>query len=195
MFFRHVKVKTMEQLILWDKELFLFLNGLNNDFLDVVMYWVSDKYIWIPFYFILLVLIGQKLRWKSLLIILPMVVLLILLSDQGSVFLKNLFQRLRPCHEPSLDGLVHLVREKCGGQYGFVSSHAANTFAIAVFIGELLKRQLKWILIFMLLWAGFVSYSRIYLGVHYPADIFCGGLLGVILAYGVLKLYYYFKRT
>jgi len=176
----------------WDTDLFLLLNGFHNDFWDTVMYWASEKYFWVPFYAILLVLIGVKLKWKTLLVILPLIALLILLSDQGSVLLKNLFQRYRPCHNFMIQDIVHTLNGKCGGQYGFVSSHAANTFALAMFVGMLFRKTLKWMLIFMLFWAGFVSYSRIYTGVHYPADIVAGALLGTGVGFLLVKGYFYF---
>lgn len=176
----------------WDTALFLFLNSFHNDFWDTVMYWASDKYFWIPFYALLLILIGVKLKWKTLLVILPLIALLILLSDQGSVLLKNLFQRYRPCHNFLIQDIVHTLNGKCGGQYGFVSSHAANTFALAMFVGMLFRKKLKWMLVFILFWAGFVSYSRIYTGVHYPADIMAGALLGTCVGFLLMKGYFYF---
>jgi undecaprenyl-diphosphatase len=107
---------------------------------------------------------------------------LILLADQTSVHLfKNMFERLRPCHNPMITDFVHTVHGKCGGQFGFVSSHAANSFALAVFSGLLLKSKYRYFLPLMVFWAAVVSYSRIYLGVHYPADVLGGAILGSIL--------------
>ena len=184
----------IEKVASWDTALFLFLNGFHNDFWDTVMYWVSDKYFWAPFYALLLILIGVKLKWKTLLVILPLIALLILFSDQGSVFLKNLFQRYRPCHNYLIQDIVHTLNGKCGGQYGFVSSHTANTFALAVFVGMLFREKLKWMLLFMLSWASLVSYSRIYLGVHYPADLLAGALLGTGIGFLLVKGYFYFYK-
>ena len=176
----------------WDTDLFLLLNGFHNAFWDTVMYWASEKYFWVPFYALLLVFIGVKLNWKTLLVILPLIALSILLSDQGSVLLKNFFQRYRPCHNLMIQDIVHTLNGKCGGQYGFVSSHAANTFALAMFVGMLFRKKLKWMLVLMLFWAGFVSYSRIYTGVHYPADIVAGALLGAGVGFLLVKGYCYF---
>ena len=132
-------------------------------------------------------------RSKSLLLFIPMIALLITLSDQGSVLIKIFFQRYRPCHNGIIADIVHLVKGKCGGQYSFVSSHASNCFAFAIFAGLLLKRKLKRVFIPLVLWASLISYSRIYLGSHYPADVFGGALLGIVLGYLMVKMYSYFQ--
>lgn len=116
-----------------------------------------------------------------MILILLAVIILIVLSDQASVILfKETFKRLRPCHNPQIADLVHLVNG-CGGKYGFVSSHAANTFALASFMGLVLKKHIPFILIGLLCWAIVVSYSRVYVGVHYVSDVFVGALLGMLI--------------
>ncbi len=173
----------IEFLIKLDTQLFLFLNEIHNPFWDELMYWISYKYTWIPLYAFFLILIIKHYKWKSLYIIVA-VALLITLSDQISVkVFKFGFERLRPCHNPNLEGLVHIVKGHCGGKYGFVSSHAANTFALAMFLSLLFKSFYKYSTLLLLFWAAIVSYSRIYLGVHYPADILGGALLGILLGY------------
>jgi len=118
--------------------------------------------------------------------------ILITLSDQLSVHVfKNVFLRYRPTHNLNLEGLVHTVNEYYGGQYGFISSHAANTFALATFISLLLQKHYKYITVLLFAWAAFISYSRIYLGVHYPADVAVGALFGTALALAVYKFYIY----
>jgi len=113
--------------------------------------------------------------------------LLFLISDQSSVRLfKNVFERLRPCHNPNLEGMVHLVNG-CGGKFGFVSSHATNCFALAIFSGLLFKNHYKYMMILMLFWAALVSYSRVYVGVHYPGDIIGGAVLGSIIGFLVFR--------
>lgn len=108
--------------------------------------------------------------------------LTILLADQvSSGLMKPYFERLRPCHNPELEGLLY-VYGRCGGLYGFVSSHAANTFGVATFLTLILRKKqkgIKW----LFLYAVIVSYSRIYLGVHYPLDVLFGALVGVLSAY------------
>lgn len=163
----------------WDTELFLSLNSAHSNFWDFVMWWASDKYIWIPLYIFFLYLFWKKYKGKVW-IVLVFAALLVFLSDQISVHLfKDVFQRLRPCHEPALDGLVHIVNGKCGGQFGFYSSHASNIFAVAIFVITLIKRSS--LIIPILAWALLVAYSRIYLGVHYPGDVLAGAAAGSIL--------------
>jgi undecaprenyl-diphosphatase len=166
----------LAQVIELDTSLFLFLNGLNSPFWDPIMLAFSGNVVWIPLYLFLVYLMIKKHGLKGLLLLVGVAVV-VTMGDQLSVHLfKNVFERLRPCHNPEIQDLVHLVNGRCGGKFGFVSSHAANTFGVATFLVVWFKH--KWLTISLLLWAAVVSYSRIYLGVHYPADILCGALLG-----------------
>lgn len=178
----------MATLISLDQELFLLINGAHTSFLDSVMYWFSDKWIWAPAYAILLFLIVREFRNRTWMVLLG-VVFLIVLTDQLSVILfKDVFMRLRPCHEPALEGMVRTLYGHCGGKYGFISSHAANTFGLAVFSGLMLRPSFKWLLPVMLSWAILVSYSRIYLGVHYPGDIVAGAAVGGLIGFLIYKM-------
>jgi len=171
-----------------DTHLFLFLNGLHTQWLDPLMWIISGKLIWIPLYLVLLFFLIKQYG-KQVWIPLLGVALLILLADQtASGLLKEAVQRLRPSRNPSLEGLVHIVNNYRGGKYGFVSSHASNSFAIAVFFSLIFRYRPVSIL--LICWAIIVSYSRIYLGVHYPGDVICGALIGcgwaVIVYSGVI---------
>lgn len=173
----------LQNILETDKELFLFLNGFHNDFWDTIMLLVTRKETWIPFYLIILFFFVRNYRSKSILIFLFLAIT-ILVSDQLSVLLKESFQRLRPVHEPAIQDIVHNVLRK-GGLYGFVSSHAANSFGILIFTARIYKnRSYSFLLVF---WALLFSYSRIYSGVHYPLDILGGAILGLLAGYGSYK--------
>lgn len=181
----------MEKIKQLDTELFLYLNGKHNDFFDSVMYWASDKLFWIPFYAVLVFLIIREYQKQSMYILLSIGILITLCDQIASHLIKNVVKRLRPSHEPALQHLVHLSDAGPGGQYGFVSSHAANAFGLAAFLILLLPKKynpLKWILAF---WATLVAYSRIYNGVHYPSDVIVAALIGILLAYIVMTIYSY----
>lgn len=176
-----------------DTDIFLALNGAHFPALDDIMYWASDKYFWIWFYVILLLLVVLKFKRKTI-VILPIIAVLVLFTDQSSSAIKKSVKRYRPCHSLTIQNSV-FVNGQCGGQYGFVSSHAANSFAIAVFLSLLLFKYYKWLPFLLFDWALLVCYSRIYNGVHYPADIFGGALLGIIFGLIFWRLYLYIQKT
>ena len=172
-----------------DTELFLFLNGLHADWLDPIMIFISGKLSWTPFYLVLLYLIIKNYKKQSILIIIG-IILLIICSDQisSSVF-KPLFERPRPCHNEAIKDLVYLPSGHCGGAYGFISSHACNVFALAVFITHVLKKYYSKIGWVMFAWATLVAYSRIYMGVHYPGDVLVGAAVGALIGWGFVRFY------
>jgi undecaprenyl-diphosphatase len=172
----------IEQLNSWDTSLFLLLNGIHAPATDLIMWWISKPHTWLPLYLLLLYFLFSKKGWKFTLIILVSVALLILVSDQLSVHLfKNVFQRLRPSNNPEIREFVHIVKGYRGGDFGFISSHASNFFSTAIFLLHIFR--LKWYTVLALIIATVVSFSRIYLGVHYPGDVFCGALFGSMLGF------------
>ncbi len=170
-----------------DKVIFLYLNGLNAPWLDSVMNTITERDTWIPFYLLIIVYLIVKYRWKTIGIVVATALLITLCDQFASGFCKPFFERLRPSHEPRLANMVHLVGGR-GGLYGFISSHAANTFGLAAFLFFLFRKyEHRFVWIFA--WAFVVSYSRIYVGLHYPTDVILGGLSGVFWAYLVFYLY------
>jgi undecaprenyl-diphosphatase len=145
--------------------------------------------VWIPLYLVFLYMVIRQYRWKTILV-LVVAAIMILVSDQLANLSKDTFQRLRPSHEPGL--MVHLVNAYKGGEYGFYSSHASNTFSIAVFLIVTTYRRFKWIWLIAIPWALLMSYTRIYLGVHFPGDILAGALIGSLIGYFFGRLAVYF---
>jgi undecaprenyl-diphosphatase len=171
----------------FDHQLFLLIHQWRNLFLDETMPFITSKWIWIPLYAILIYLIWRRFGNQTITIIFTISVL-ILLSDQTSNLIKNEVARLRPCHDPTLQQLI-TTPAGCGGFYGFVSAHAANSFALATFLFLLsaaqkgfsnVKKRRLWALLFP--WALLICWSRIYMGVHFPFDLLGGCFIGAFYA-------------
>ena len=175
----------METLKAWDTALFLWLNSLHASWADRPFALITATATWLPFYALIVAYLLYRFAWRRTLMYLAAIALLITAADQfASGLMKPTIKRLRPCYEPNIKASVH-TPVGCGGDYGFISSHAANTFALAMFLTLLVQpfpehKKVKWL---MLAWATVVSYSRIYVGVHYPADLLGGALVGVLFAW------------
>ena len=169
----------------WDHQLFLFLNGLHVGWLDPVMTFISSELGWIPFYAVLVFLVFYKYKWEGLWVLLGVAVAITLSDQIASHLFKPMVMRLRPCHDPLTKDLVYLPDGHCGGLYGFMSSHASNTFALASLIYMTMKKHYSKIGWVMFPWAALVSYSRIYMGAHFPGDVICGAALGILLGFGI----------
>ena len=170
----------MEEIILEDKQAMIFLNNLGNSTFDPFWILVSEKWFWIPLYVIFLYFLYKNFNKKSLFYILLFVALGITASDQIANIFKFGFERLRPCHDPSLEGLLREV--KCGGKFGFYSAHSSNSFFVATYLTILLGKKIKQLPYFLFVWAAIVAYSRVYLGMHFPGDIIIGAIMGILLA-------------
>ena len=170
----------MEEIILEDKQAMIFLNNLGSSTFDPFWILVSEKWFWIPLYVIFLYFLYKNFNKKSLFYILLFVALGITASDQIANIFKFGFERLRPCHDPSLEGLLREV--KCGGKFGFYSAHSSNSFFVATYLTMLLSKKIKQLPYFLFVWAAIVAYSRVYLGMHFPGDIIVGAIMGILLA-------------
>lgn len=183
------KSDNLEELIKLDKEFFLFLNTLGTSGWDGFWIFLSERTYWIPFYFLLLWLLYNNFGKRKTILILVLTLVMILVTDQLTGIIKALTERLRPCYTPGFDGLMRGVGCEKRGRYGFPSSHASNHFGIAIFLGLIFRSKIKWMLIFLLIWAALISYSRIYLGVHFPLDVICGSFIGLGFGYMFFVIY------
>lgn len=177
-----------------DTAVFLFFNGLHCDFLDRFMFVFSSKFVWVPLYAALLLVLVRTFRPRVMLVYLIGLVVAICIADQTcATLIRPFVERLRPSNLANpLSELVHVVNDYRGGRYGFPSCHAANSFAMAVFMLCLMRRHwLGWVL---LVWAIVNSYSRVYLGVHYPGDLLCGAIIGSAAGFACYKVAHLFDK-
>ena len=194
----------IEEILKLDSKLFLYLNNLGTSKFDI--FWISlskiEANILMYFFLILLFFYIQKIRPKLIYIIYLffVIALMIAITDQGANIFKDSFQRLRPCYNESIIDSLRLVKENCGGKYGFFSAHASNSFSLAIFFGLLFINRIRYIIMITIVYASLISYSRIYLGVHYPIDIFFGGFFGIFVGFVMynfvyLKFLKFFDKT
>ena len=175
-----------------DTELLIFLNNLGNKSWDPLWVSITDKFTFLPLFILIIFFLFKKNGTKGLLVILLFISVLILFTDQFTNVVKDFTQRLRPCRLDELQGLLRDIDIRCG-KYGFFSAHAANSISVTIFIincvDESVKKFLKPVLI---LWVMIFSYSRIYLGVHYPLDTVFGLLFGIFSGFLFKCIYNYF---
>ena len=177
----------LEYLLNLDREVFLFLNNLGSEQWDGFWLFITKQLNWIPVFLIIFYLVFKNYGWRHALLIIGMIALLILITDQTTNHLfKYRFERLRPGSDPSLEGLMRAV--KTSKTFSFISGHASNSMAACFFLYTVLKSRVKYIEV-MFLWPLIFAYSRIYLGLHYPGDILVGYVWGILMALLVLKLY------
>ena len=177
-----------------DQQLLLIINHAHTPAIDALMVFASNRLVWFPAYAVLLAWLIYFFR-RHAWVLLPLLFATVGLADSiTSRIFKPFFARPRPCHDGLLNGLLHLP-DGCGGQFGFLSSHAANSVALTLFVALVLPagrfRMLKWSLV---VWAFLLSYSRVYLAAHYPSDVLGGGLIGALLAWLAAALFQHWGR-
>ncbi|MDG1761112.1 MAG: phosphatase PAP2 family protein [Flavobacteriaceae bacterium] len=183
----------METLLELDKQLFLWLNALGCESFDSLWMFITNKRSSIPLYIFLLYYAYVKLGQKRFFIILISAVSMIAFTDQITNLFKYSFMRLRPCFDPETMDIMRLVKESCGGQFGYFSGHASNSFALATLFYWIFKPLHRlWYLLF--LWALVVAYSRIYIGVHFPLDIISGAIFGLAAGTMFYFIYRFFEK-
>lgn len=174
-----------------DRRVLLAINYAHSLALDAIMIFASNRLVWFPAYALLVGWLVYLFR-RRVLLLLPLLITAVALSDSiTSKLFKPFFGRLRPCHDAGVAPLLHLP-DGCGGQFGFLSSHAANSVALAVFLALTLPTgRFRGLKITVGLWAAVLSYSRIYLGAHFPSDVLGGALVGALLGAGTALLFKY----
>lgn len=183
----------IEQLLEYDTELFIFLNNLGSETWDGLWLIITYKFASIPLYALLLFLLYKNYGLKSLLIFVVVIALMITFTDQITNVFKRTFMRPRPCGVDEIADQIRFIAVRCG-KYGFFSGHSSNSMAAAVFTGLLLKPYYKNLIFILLFWSATVAYSRIYVGVHYPVDIFCGMAFGAFSGFLFYKLSKYLLK-
>ncbi|MCT4628365.1 phosphatase PAP2 family protein [Winogradskyella sp.] len=184
----------LDRLLELDTELFVYLNSLGSPTWDGLWLFITNKFTFIPLYALLLFLIYKKLGWKSLLLIMVTITLMILFTDQTTNVVKRSVLRFRPCACDEIKDIIRYIAERCSTNRSFFSGHAANSMAAAVFGGLLLRPYYKNLIFILLFWAFLVAYSRIYVGVHFPVDITCGMIFGAFSGFGFYKLNKYILK-
>ena len=176
----------VDYLLHLDRELFVYLNSFGNESWDSFWGFITKQINWLPMFLLFAYLVFKHLGWRHAVLILVVVAFLILLTDQTTNFIKNGFQRLRPGNEPELAKLIRAVQTR--KSFSFISGHASNSMASAMFLYLVLKPYLKY-MGFIFLWPLVFAYSRIYLGLHYPGDILCGYIWGILMSLIMWQVY------
>ncbi len=177
-----------------DTQLLLLINGLHCEFMDTIMLTITNKWFWVPFYALLVAYIVRKKQSVGALWCIASIALAVALADQiGASVIRDSVARLRPSNlDNPISSMVHIVDNYRAGRYGFPSCHAANSFALAVFMWLMFRNRLvAWVLF---PWALLQCYSRAYLGVHYPGDLLVGAMLGSVCAATVYYMPRYMGR-
>lgn len=182
--------KLHEILVHADLTAWYYLNiKWTNDFLDAVIPYFRNQWTWTPLYLFLLVFMLKNFGKSGVMWCLFFIGTFAIADQLSATLFKEMFQRIRPCNDPLLKGIVHII-VPCGGGYSFPSSHATNHFALGVFSAITLRASVKWVWYAALFWAISVSYAQVYVGVHFPLDVTCGALLGTAVGIMTARLFH-----
>jgi undecaprenyl-diphosphatase len=177
----------IQTLISLDQTVFQWINSdMGNAFFDMILPWFRERFFWAPLYLFIVSFFVINYRKKGWFLVAGLVLTVGLTDFTSSTLVKKHVERLRPCREPALEGKI-VMRTDCGGGFSFTSSHAANHFAAAVFLSGFLGAIRRWIKPVALCWAGLISLSQVYVGLHYPGDVICGALIGIAIAWWSVK--------
>lgn len=176
----------LEKIITLDKEVLVFLNGLGSTTYDGLWLLITKQLNWTPFFILVFYLIYKKIGGKNLLVVIISIALLILVTDQMANLFKNHFQRLRPCNDPQIKDVIRIVKQS--SSFSFYSGHATNSMASTFFVFLILRKYYKYAFL-LFLFPLIFAYSRIYLGLHFPADILTGYFFGAFFGIVFYKLY------
>jgi membrane-associated phospholipid phosphatase len=187
------KKKPMPDFLLQlDRQLFYFINhDLANPFFDWIMPWLCNPKFWIPLYLFIIGFCVWKFKKQGIIIVLLIACSAGFADFTSNQILKPMFQRVRPCRDPIVSQ-TDIIRVGCGTGYSFPSIHATDHFAMAFVMIFLFRRKWRWIWLWALLWAGVICFARVYVGVHFPVDVFCGAIYGMLvgaLIYEVSRRY------
>lgn len=177
----------LTQLLNWDTELFVFFNQLGSERWDWLWLTITNKWASVPLYILLLYQVFKRYGLRGTAVVLISTAGMIALSDQVTYFMKHSIGRPRPCQVESLKPYIRYIATDCG-RYGYISAHAASSTALAVFLSCCLRKKLRFLPVVLISWALLVSYSRIYIGVHYPLDVISGIGFGVFTGWIFFKL-------
>ena len=173
----------LEQLNQLDQYLFFTINkGLSNQFFDWLMPYLRNRYLWTPLYLFMAIFFVRNYGKQGWMIVFFLGLTFGISDFLSSSVIKPAFERLRPCNDPIIKPEINSL-VVCGTGFSFPSSHAANHFALAVFLITIFYEKWKPIILFGVLWAFSISFAQIYVGVHYPGDVIFGGILGAMIGY------------
>jgi undecaprenyl-diphosphatase len=180
----------LKKLIEIDRDVFVYLNSLGSETFDPFWQNVTRIYSWLPIFAIIFYLAFKRLGWRHALLVIGMIAILLLLTDETTDLIKRSIQRLRPGNNPELANVIRAIIKR--PSYSFISGHASSSMAVAFFLYRVLHPYIKYMGLFFL-WPLIFAYSRIYLGLHYPGDILMGYLYGLFTGWLILKLYIYLR--